>query len=199
MVEHPDNLVEHPDNLRAADSDRERVATRLREAVDEGRLTLHEYDDRLRAAYAAKTYGELGVLVADLPAPAPPGRSRVVPAPFGPSAPAPAFGAPGAAAPARMRGEVPSWLLGVWGVWLTAVTINVVIWVLVSLSAGELVYFWPMWVAGPWGAVLLATTFSGLFSGAPSRWAHKQRWAEQRRLTEKQRRAEKREHRRNPY
>jgi hypothetical protein len=32
---------------------------------------------------------------------------------------------------------------------------------LVSVSAGEPIYFWPMWVAGPWGAVLLATTLFG--------------------------------------
>ncbi|HZN17726.1 MAG TPA: DUF1707 domain-containing protein [Micromonosporaceae bacterium] len=194
-------MVEHPEHLRAADSDRERVAARLREAVDEGRLTLHEYDDRLRAAYAAKTYGELGALVADLPAPAPPGRSQVVPAPFGPPAPAPAPG-PGSGhgmAASRMRGELPGWLLAIWGFWFTAVLVNVVIWGLVSLSTRELVYFWPMWVAGPWGAVLLATTFSGLVSGAPSRWAHKRQWADQRRSNEKRRRAEERQRRQHPY
>ena len=36
--------------------------------------------------------------------------------------------------------------------------VNIIIWALVSLSAGEFIYFWPMWVMGPWGAVLLATT-----------------------------------------
>nr|WP_240944547.1 DUF1707 domain-containing protein [Micromonospora thermarum] len=58
------------DGMRAADADRQAVADRLRTAVDEGRLDLHEYDERLQQAYAARTYGELDALLADLPAPA---------------------------------------------------------------------------------------------------------------------------------
>jgi hypothetical protein len=38
------------------------------------------------------------------------------------------------------------------------VSINLAIWLLVSVSNGNPVYFWPMWVAGPWGAVLLVGT-----------------------------------------
>ena len=34
----------------------------------DGRLTVAEYDDRLTRAYAARTYGELAELTADLPA-----------------------------------------------------------------------------------------------------------------------------------
>jgi hypothetical protein len=41
-------------------------------------------------------------------------------------------------------------------VWAAAVLVNVVVWAVVSLSAQEWIYFWPVWVAGPWGAVLLA-------------------------------------------
>ncbi|MEU6443658.1 DUF1707 domain-containing protein [Streptomyces sp. NPDC047046] len=74
--------------LRASDADRERVAERLREAVAEGRLDMEEFDVRLGAAYAARTYGELAPLTRDLPesaggaapttAPAPvPGGGRV--------------------------------------------------------------------------------------------------------------------------
>nr|WP_230414830.1 DUF1707 domain-containing protein [Micromonospora tarapacensis] len=58
------------DGMRAADSDRQAVAERLRVALDEGRLDLHEYDERLQRAYAARTYAELDALVGDLPAPA---------------------------------------------------------------------------------------------------------------------------------
>ena len=43
------------------------VAERLKAALDEGRLTLDEYDDRLQETYAAKTYGDLKALLADLP------------------------------------------------------------------------------------------------------------------------------------
>jgi hypothetical protein len=52
---------------RAGDADREAVAERLRVAAGDGRIDLAELDDRLAQAYAAKTYGQLAVLVADLP------------------------------------------------------------------------------------------------------------------------------------
>jgi hypothetical protein len=56
---------------RAADGDREAVAERLRVAAGDGRINLVELEERLERAFAAKTYGELDELVADLP----PGRS----------------------------------------------------------------------------------------------------------------------------
>ena len=55
-------------HLRAADADRAAVATVLGEHMAAGRLTLDEYDERLTRAYAARTYGELDELTADLPA-----------------------------------------------------------------------------------------------------------------------------------
>src|SRR5262245_31338767 len=55
------------DRMRAADTDRERVAEQLRSAHAEGRLDLAEYDERVRQAWAARTYAELEVLTADLP------------------------------------------------------------------------------------------------------------------------------------
>ena len=53
--------------LRASDADRERVADQLREAASDGRLSLSELDERIDALYAAKTYGDLEPVVADLP------------------------------------------------------------------------------------------------------------------------------------
>ena len=53
--------------LRASDADREGVAERLRKAATEGRLTTQELDERLAAAFRARTYGELDPLVGDLP------------------------------------------------------------------------------------------------------------------------------------
>jgi Domain of unknown function (DUF1707) len=44
------------------------VAERLRIAAGDGRIDLAELDERLTQAYAAKTYGQLQALVADLPA-----------------------------------------------------------------------------------------------------------------------------------
>lgn len=54
--------------MRAADSDRERVAEQLREAAGHGRLTMEELEERLERTYCAKTYAELEPLVRDLPA-----------------------------------------------------------------------------------------------------------------------------------
>jgi hypothetical protein len=53
--------------LRASDADREQVAERLRRAATEGRLHDDELEERLGAAFSARTYGELDTLVADLP------------------------------------------------------------------------------------------------------------------------------------
>lgn len=54
-------------DLRAADSDRDAVADLLREQHVAGRLGADEFQERLDRCYAARTYGELDQLVADLP------------------------------------------------------------------------------------------------------------------------------------
>ena len=54
-------------DLRASDAERAAVVERLQAAVGEGRITMTEFDDRARAAYEAKTRGELDALTADLP------------------------------------------------------------------------------------------------------------------------------------
>jgi hypothetical protein len=54
-------------NLRASDEDRERIADRLRQSHTEGRLNTDEFQERLERCYEAKTFGELGELVRDLP------------------------------------------------------------------------------------------------------------------------------------
>jgi len=153
-------VAQRRDEVRAADADREAVAERLRSALNEGRLSLWEYDERLKEAYASRTYGELDRLLADLPdqsaavslhKPAPSGQPVVRPGP------------PDSSLPADRT--IPGWLAAVWGAWLIAVLVNVAVWAAVSLSAGQWIYFWPVWVAGPWGAVLLARTISGMLGG----------------------------------
>jgi hypothetical protein len=54
--------------MRAASADRERAVDVLKAGFAEGRLTQDEYNERMGRAYAAKTYGELATLTADLPA-----------------------------------------------------------------------------------------------------------------------------------
>ena len=60
-------MSEQRPELRVSDADREAAVVRLREAGGEGRLTLEELAERVEAADAARTRGELDVLTADLP------------------------------------------------------------------------------------------------------------------------------------
>jgi hypothetical protein len=55
--------------LRASDSERERVASAIRDAMSEGRLTLAEGEERLAAVYATTYRDELPPMTADLPPP----------------------------------------------------------------------------------------------------------------------------------
>lgn len=139
------------EEMRAADSDRQVVADKLKTALDEGRLDLHEYDERLQAAYAAKTYGELDRLLTDLPVPALPD-------------------------PARQRAAehvTRRWLMQLWSGYVPVVGITTAIWLVISITSGELLYFWPIWVAGPWGLILVWQTVSGLTSQEPQKWQAK--------------------------
>jgi len=70
-------------NLRVSDAEREHAAEVLRRAAGDGRITFEELDDRLTAAYAAKTYGELAAITEDLPeaGPQPPAVSVTAPMP----------------------------------------------------------------------------------------------------------------------
>jgi DUF1707 SHOCT-like domain len=62
-------------SLRVSDAERDEVATLLRDAAAEGRLTPDELDERVEKALSARTGADLDALLADLP------RKRVVPAP----------------------------------------------------------------------------------------------------------------------
>lgn len=152
-------MDERPD-MRVSDGDREAAVERLRAAHNEGRLNLYEYDDRLARAYQSVTYGDLSQLFSDLPQStgnAPTRRlSPTAPVALGPS-PSAARSHP---VPARRGGVagLPTWLKVLWGIWFTAVSVNLVVWTLVSVSTADLAYFWPMWVAGPYGGVLIGLT-----------------------------------------
>ena len=52
--------------MRASDADRERVVNVLRAAAADGRLAPEEFSQRARAAWSARTFGELALLTADL-------------------------------------------------------------------------------------------------------------------------------------
>jgi uncharacterized protein DUF1707 len=150
-----DEMVDQQE-LRASDRDRQQVVERLRGALEDGRLTMAEYVDRVGVAYQAATYGDLAPLYADLPAPIPAPASA--PGPAGPGAAA----APPAATSRAGGGlaGLPLVLKVLWTVWLVAVSVNVVVWILVRDPGGHLSYPWPLWVAGPYGAVLFAVSAS---------------------------------------
>jgi Domain of unknown function (DUF1707) len=57
-----------PAEMKASDSDRDSVVSDLSEHFQAGRLTAGEFDERTGRALAARTWGELRDLLADLPA-----------------------------------------------------------------------------------------------------------------------------------
>jgi len=138
-------------HLRAADTDRQAVAAALGRHMSDGRLTVEEYDERLAAAYAARTYGELDALLTDLPT----DRPAVRPA-------RPALTAGTGQAPVHRSGACAGRrqsVRGAWASWVTTAVLVTTIWLLTSVAGGAHP-FWPIWVIGPWGAVLLARTLS---------------------------------------
>ncbi len=132
-------------HLRAADADRTAVATQLGDQMSAGRLTVAEYDERLARAYAARTYGELEELTADLPRPA-----ARPPAPAPAARPAVHGGCGWSGGPSREAA---------WRNWAVVAVIVLTVWTANAIATQDLGYFWPIWVIGPWGAVLLAQTF----------------------------------------
>jgi hypothetical protein len=162
-------------HLRAGDDDREAVAAALGAHMAAGRLTLAEYEERLVRAYAARTFGELAELTADLPAPAPvPARPAADAATAADGTPPVVRPAPSASGPAGLPGHVAPWAGHghddhSWRSWLATSAIVLAVYLAVSLSNGQFDYFWPMWVIGPWGAVLLASRLGGAARGSGER------------------------------
>ncbi len=133
----------HDPSIRASDADRDEVAAQLRQNLTEGRLTMEEFQERLDAAYRAKTYGDLDALLADLPRP------------------------PGAG-PANL-GEVGAQLMERWDGRRQLrqrrritrfLSVNAVCWVLWAASQAAPGHHqgadpWPLFVTVPWGIMLL--------------------------------------------
>jgi hypothetical protein len=130
------------ETMRAADTDRQKVADQLKTALDEGRLTLHEYDERVSSAYASKTYQELLMLLTDLPRP---GLS------------ASEVRARHEAEQRRRARRLPTAMLVLWTIWAALAVVNLVVYALVEVSVDTDVYPWPVWLAVP-GAALAAVT-----------------------------------------
>jgi hypothetical protein len=123
------------EQVRVGDAERGRVAEQLAGAHAEGRLTLAEYDERVRAAHGAVVAADLAPLTADLPAPEPARRDA-------------------ADGRSRHAGRQAVALRRAVAVWAAVSVLNLVIWVAVSVGTGGVVAPWWIWVAGPWGAAL---------------------------------------------
>jgi hypothetical protein len=142
--------------MRASDGDRDRVASALREHVAEGRLSVDEFNERLEQVYQSRTYGELTKITSDLPEI----DLHKLPAM-----------ATTSSRPVRAgRGRAIA-LKANWAAWATASAVNWVVWLIVSITSGDIIYPWPLWVMGPWGAVLLVGTLFGTAQG--NREGHK--------------------------
>jgi hypothetical protein len=124
------------DEMRASDGDRQAVADKLKTALDDGRLDLLEYDERLQKTFAAKTYGDLQGLLTDLPGAIPAQQSQVQP--FAGQAPAVPVGE-------ESGRSMPNWV----GPYAGVIVVTVLIWGISSIAAGELLYFWPVWMLIP--------------------------------------------------
>ncbi|MEV6845618.1 DUF1707 domain-containing protein [Actinoplanes sp. NPDC051411] len=153
------------DQMRASDADRERVVERLRDALNEGRLDLGEYDERMQQAYAAKTYGDLDGLLTDLPVGQPP-----VPA--------------AAAVEPKPKNPTAEWIFHQWQSWVPAAVVLTAIWAISGFGD-----YWPGWIIGIWAAALLWRTINGLMTGAPRREVEERAARELREREEKERRA----------
>lgn len=134
-----------PPSIRASDEDRQRAVDVLGEHHVAGRLDQDEFTERMEAAYAAKTLGDLAHLMRDLP----PVQS------------------PAKRAPATGRGAGPRARAtrGAFASWVSTAVVVLVIWLATSVATGHLTYFWPFWVLGPWGAMLLFRAVDGLVKG----------------------------------
>lgn len=122
--------------MRAGDKDRQAVADQLKTALDEGRLDLSEYDERLQKTYGAKTFDDLKGLLDDLPGTVPVEHSQVTPV---------AEAAPVASPVPGIRHQVARWL----GPYAGVILVCTLIWLITSISAGRVQYYWPVWLLIP--------------------------------------------------
>jgi Domain of unknown function (DUF1707) len=153
------------DQMRASDADREQVVERLRTALQEGRLDLGEYDERMQRAYAAKVYADLDGLLTDLPVVSPPAA---------------------AATPVENRPAHPTaeWLVHEWQSWVPAAVVLTAIWAISGFGD-----YWPGWIIGIWAVALIWRTINGLMTGAPRRRIEEREARELKERQDKERRA----------
>ena len=152
------------DRIRVSDADRERVADRLREHFAQGRLSTDELDERIAAALAAKTFGDLRRIMTDLPEPAP-------------VAPPPGRPAPWAAHRGVVRGRGPRILPLALFALIAALMIPGAGWVFLGFLQFVLV----LWLAVALAGIFAAARFRRHWrrhwpSGEGTYWHHQYEW-----------------------
>lgn len=140
-----------PEEKRAGDEDRRKVTERLREALDEGRIDLAEFDERTHAAYNAKTFRELDELTADIPGVVPASHAQV-----DTTTSAEPEKKQSGSRRSRARHLRAQWS-GLGGAALFFTGIWAMTWI---ASGGSPPYYWPIWVIGPWALGALISTWS---------------------------------------
>jgi DUF1707 SHOCT-like domain len=140
-------MPQYQPHQRFTETDRDKIAGRLRDAFADGRLDQPEFTSRLDKLYEVTTYGELEPLVRDLPLV----RTYKTPevARTSPATPAPGQ------FPARQKQERHP-VAGAAGGFGSIVMINVMIWAVIGLAnGGDFPYFWPIWLLIPWAVIVL--------------------------------------------
>jgi hypothetical protein len=123
-------------SIRISDSDRDAVAKALGRYAAEGRLTFAELEARIDTVYAARTYGELSPLLADLPQTSEVNRLGTAKA-------------RSERRQGRRVGKGVSYVMAsgmFWAIWGISVATS---------SHHNLDGLWPLWLTVPWGFALL--------------------------------------------
>ncbi|HUH72553.1 MAG TPA: DUF1707 domain-containing protein [Mycobacterium sp.] len=109
---------------RAGDRDRQKAAAQLGQALAQGYLDLHEYEERVQVVFQAHTTGQLKELLADLPL----DRIR-------------------RADPRRRAARMAAARRGVrihLGAFVAMIAVVFTVWAAVAVTTGAW-YFWPIW------------------------------------------------------
>jgi hypothetical protein len=157
--------------MRVGDADRERTVEQLREHHAAGRLTMDEFEERMRKAYDSKTYGDLAQLTRDLPidlariGPGADARARYQVQGRGPGgSELGSFG--GIPAMRFRRGRLHNrgrFAPVIMSTWLSMSVFLTGIWLITALAGGgwALSGFWPIWPIGITGLILLTGRING--------------------------------------
>ena|SRR5438128_8295161 len=127
-----------PSDLRVGDTDRQAVVTELQRHYVEGRLTSEELSERVTQTLDARTFGELAILLNDLPA---------LPRELQTEEPA----------PADWKTQLLSPPLGAA---LILIGVLAMLWMFVAASGGRGGFF-PFWPVLIWGFFIFGRPFGG--------------------------------------